>query len=261
MIRCDYSRDLIVFEGLIKNQHFIDEQNVDKFNDLYCLCYYIYNILPESNNKDKSLLALEKTLRRDLVCMLSSLYTLNFESAQRDIRTSIESVIRLVGYSLKSYIYEERKRHNYYNSSCQLKDLKGIENSTKIGRVMNKVYDIYEDTYLKKAFSNLKDGYSFLSEISHFDNKIANKKDLSENIKELKNRSIDETNNILDSFIDLVQNILVLIYYVSLLYNQDNLSQQDYIYMTKILKHNFSEEFLEILSKNYRTIVPINYEM
>ena len=81
MIRNKYQQDCKNFKKLIKTQHYIDEYS-SKFDELYCLSYFLYNMLPLVSDREKKTYI--EFIKRDMISALNLVYILNFESAKKD---------------------------------------------------------------------------------------------------------------------------------------------------------------------------------
>lgn len=244
MIRNKYQQDCKNFKKLIKTQHYIDEYS-SKFDELYCLSYFLYNMLPLVSDREKKTYI--EFIKRDMISALNLVYILNFESAKKDYRSVIESVLRYVGKTVGDNIKEK-------NSTLPKSIEKSIRflNSHKIGKFTHSIQDIFKSTRLEYCLEELSKYYRNFSGVIHANSE---EKDIASNLHMLKKYSSEEINTFLRDLIQLTAYLIIFVYYATLLDGKNMLDQQDFYFLGKKIKNITSIDWLMVIVSNYADIV------
>lgn len=242
-----------------KRRNTLASQNNIQFKKLYQLNYLIYNILEqfkcalvEQKIKEADSKVIKKyigMIKRDLVDSLDLINLMHFYAAKRTYRSVIETVLRLAGYSYRMYVYKKRKDNNKYVSTDQLKRLRSIIDTHKIGRFTKGILDEFKDSVVSKNFKILNKYYSDYSNITHTNS--LESVDLSTDLNEILTKTSDEIGKIITDTYFLLANILLIIYFSEKLLMIDTISMQDFYFMKKLVNPVISEKQLENVSNNF----------
>lgn len=246
MIKKRYQQDCKNFKKLIKAQHYIDEYS-SKFDELYCLSYFLYNMLPLTSDKEKEKYI--EYIKRNIISALNLVYILNFESAKKDYRSVIESVLRYVGKTIGDNIKE---KNNTRKLPKNIEKSMRFLNSHKIGKFTHSVQDIFKNTLLEGNLAELSKYYRNFSGVIHATSEETN---VASNLSMLKRYSSEEINNFLKDLIQLTAYLIIFVYYVTLLDDENMLDQQDFYFLNKKINNITSTDWLMLIVENYSDIV------
>lgn len=254
MIRDNYKKDFALFIKFEKNRR--DLSSNPQFEKIYELSYIIYNILPYSK-LDSALNNYSNLVKRDLVSAIDLINLQHFESAKRDLRSMMESIFRLIGYVLKTYIYLKRKKRKIYGHSSQISNIRSALDTYKIGKLTTLINKLFKNNIIYNDIKPLLKYYTSFSNTVHTnakENIFHN--DLSTLTTHTNNEFSDFSNDVL---LVLVHTIGIS-YFCNLLYfSKDSLSQQDFYYVNSILGEYICENYLIKLQDDYLDGISIDF--
>lgn len=228
---------------MIKENSDRDFRNFVNFNEhrklykvtkeLYALHYVIYDFLSILVEPKYSLYS--SLAKRDLVSGLDSLTRGNFISLKRDYRSFIESSIRILAVSYREYIVLKRKSRGIYVSSLQLRELRSLIDTHKIGKFTSGILSKVENSIIYDDVNKVNNIYSQLSRYVHTNENIKN--DIAKDLISLVKHSEAEFNEVSEEVYEILSYTSLILYCAVCLAGCDScISQQNLYYYIKLLK-------------------------
>lgn len=254
MIKDEYKKDLEAFEKFKRSRVYLS--NSPQFKKIYELSYIIYNLLPYASS-DSELCRYSNLIKRDLVSSIDLIDMQHFESAKRDLRSMIETVFRLIAYTLKGYIYTKRKEKKIYGSSSQIHNIRSALDTHKIWKLTSLIKDLFEKTIIYPNVKSLLDLYTSFSDTIHTNTQP---KMLHNDLVSLTKHTNNEFKLFSEDILLLLSNTIVIIYFSRLIYfSRDLLIQQNFYYINRTLNTYISKDFLIKIQNNYLDGIYINF--
>lgn len=223
-----------------------------EFKNIFHKAYFAYHMLSilELKKEDK-LTKFIKLSKRDLVSSIDSYYFLHFESSERDFRSLIESILRIVLESYRVYVYSRRKELKIFSASSLLSTLKSMSDTHRIGKFTEYIGKLEINNNVKKCITNLLNDYSNFSNTVHT-NTVDQNSRISIDLSSLINHSDKELTDFYNRINNLIDNILCTLYFcLCLLRIENNIAMQDYFYFLALVEKKFDKEFIEYIYQNY----------
>ncbi len=152
---------------LIKNDEF---KNNLKIN--YKLLYLLANLTPafQSFDERSKIWKYVNQCKKDMIIAFD-LININYtDSGKRIMRSSIESFFRFSLSTLRHHIYINNCKNGDYSANKELKELKSICDSYKIGKLTSKSKEYFQGTVIEVCINQLNEFYTELSGIVHTNN-------------------------------------------------------------------------------------------
>lgn len=259
MIREKSEEDYSLFIEFNKKRSSTLAEN-KKFKNLYQLNYMLYNILDQINSSfdEKNIqkvdsVVIEKyinMIKRDLVDSLDLLNLVHFDAAKRTYRSVIETVLRLVSYSFRTYVYKKRTESGKYDSTEQLKHLRSIVDTHKIGKLTRGILDELKSSIVVDNLKTLNNYYTDYSNIAHTNS--LESVNFSTSLNQILNKTNLEIEEIISKTYILLVNMLIVVFFSEkLLLINDEMTLQDIYFMKKLVKSVIPEEQIDAVDKNF----------
>ncbi|MFT8425693.1 MAG: hypothetical protein ABF630_09550 [Liquorilactobacillus sp.] len=259
MIKDKIPKDYNLFKNILSNRPYLTTNKYyeEYFKKIYALHFFLYNLLSTTNETTDSFVKYINLAKRDVVISLDLLNCEHFESAKRNYRSVIESLFRVLCYSIKRHIYIERKKKNIYNSSDQLKRLQSMLDTHKVSKLTYGISEELVNSVIKDDVKKLNSLYSEFSNIVHTS-------DTSSQVSTDLNTSIHHESSVIKENLDCIFEVLtysILVSYFSiLLFSQTEvLSQQDFYYFVHLVDGTVREDHIINISKNYNENFKIQF--
>ena len=246
MIKGNLDSDFNLFREFKKQRNYLID--VPQFKEIYALSYIIYNLTP-TIEFDTRLAKYSKLMRRDLTSAIDLIDLQHFESVRRDLRSMIETSFRIIGYSVKQFIYHKRIANKIYTPSSQIKNIKQAIDTHKIGKLTNTINDLFKDNIIYSNIDFLLSCYTSYSNVVHTNSLEST---FHTDLKSLTNHTNKEYETFLNEILLLLSHTIIVIYSSLLALDiQNQISQQDFYYISSKLNKHIEKDHLIQTQDNF----------